>query len=285
MFYGADLASRTGQRRNLLLTWIRLIFTVLASIGGAVTLGKGGQWGGALAATSFGGALITELVILQTRPGRSWYEGRAIAESAKTLAWKYAVAAKPFDYHLAPAKCEDLLLQRLNELMKEISGDTDSIAAATGPQVTTEMNDMRRRPLNDRKSAYIYQRLQSQQLWYTRKAHLNRRRRMQWYYLLLAIEVTGIFLGLFLTMGKLEFDGLGVAATLAAAIGTWAQIKQYETLASAYSIAAHELGIITVRARREMNEEQWSGFVHAAEEAVSREHKLWASRRSILSEP
>lgn len=33
-------------------------------------------------------ALLVELWLWPVRPDKAWYDGRAVAESAKTLAWK-----------------------------------------------------------------------------------------------------------------------------------------------------------------------------------------------------
>jgi hypothetical protein len=43
------------------------------------------------------GAVIVEIWLLTDRPEQAWYDGRALAESAKTLAWRFAVGSAPFD--------------------------------------------------------------------------------------------------------------------------------------------------------------------------------------------
>ena len=80
--------------------------------------------------------------------------------------------------------------------------------------------------------------------------------------------------------GLIEFDVLGVCATLAAAIGAWLEMGQHESLARAYAIAAHELAAIRDLVPWQETEEDWAQFVGSAEEAVSREHTMWRASRA-----
>ena len=47
-----------------------------------------------------------ELALLILQPERTWYEGRAVAESVKTLAWRYSVCADPFPKEMSRAEAE-----------------------------------------------------------------------------------------------------------------------------------------------------------------------------------
>jgi hypothetical protein len=40
--------------------------------------------------------LSTELNVRSVRPEDRWYDGRALAESAKSLVWRYSVGGLPF---------------------------------------------------------------------------------------------------------------------------------------------------------------------------------------------
>src|SRR5512133_3459973 len=95
LFRSADRESQRAQRSYLTSLRVRLGSLVLAAFGGALTLTTAGgfQVGGGLAFLAFACALGAELFLATTSPLTTWYEGRAAAESAKTLAWRYMVRA------------------------------------------------------------------------------------------------------------------------------------------------------------------------------------------------
>ncbi|AVA15771.1 hypothetical protein C3E99_03320 [Sphingopyxis sp. MG] len=72
-------------------------------------------------------------------------------------------------------------------------------------------------------------------------------------------------------------EPLLVAAS--AAIG-WIQIKKFNELASAYSLTAHEIGIIQTRISDVTTESEFSEFVNESERAFSREHTQWVARQN-----
>jgi hypothetical protein len=67
---------------------VRLGALLVAAFDGGLTLTTAGdfQVGGGLAFVAFACALSAELYLATTNPLTTWYEGRAAAESAKTLA-------------------------------------------------------------------------------------------------------------------------------------------------------------------------------------------------------
>jgi hypothetical protein len=95
LFRSADRESQRAQRSYLTSLRVRLGSLVVAAFGGALTLTTAGgfQVGGGLAFLAFACALGAELFLATTSPLTTWYEGRAAAESAKTLAWRYMVRA------------------------------------------------------------------------------------------------------------------------------------------------------------------------------------------------
>ena len=93
----ADRASLAGQRRALRLARVRLGGLILAALGGVLTWTVGGvNLAALLIALGFAAALTVEIVSWVAQPERDCYSGRALAESAKTLAWRYAVCADHF---------------------------------------------------------------------------------------------------------------------------------------------------------------------------------------------
>src|SRR5579863_143529 len=93
IFRTSDSASLLGQRRQVRATAILLGLTVAAATSSTITVKVTSHHidvGGVLAMLAFLLALGCGGYLQRWRPERSWYGGRAIAESARTLAWLYA---------------------------------------------------------------------------------------------------------------------------------------------------------------------------------------------------
>src|SRR4051812_11155543 len=88
----ADAASGIGQRRYVSLNALRLISVAVAAIAGTWTFTiQRVDASGSILLTGFVIAAVAEFALIQMQPERDWYAGRAVAESAKTLSWRYAV--------------------------------------------------------------------------------------------------------------------------------------------------------------------------------------------------
>ena len=59
---------------------------------------------------------------LASNPVADWHQGRAAAESVKTLCWRYAVCANPFGRQLDDAAVDREFVQRLDEILEQLSG-------------------------------------------------------------------------------------------------------------------------------------------------------------------
>jgi SMODS and SLOG-associating 2TM effector domain 1 len=70
-----------------------------------------------------------------------------------------------------------------------------------------------------------------------------------------------------------------VLASIAGVLVGWREVKQFGQLAHAYSLAANELGLIEAQATHVATDDEFAAFVADAEQAISREHTMWAARR------
>ncbi|CAN5346096.1 DUF4231 domain-containing protein [soil metagenome] len=274
----ADAASLRGQGLTVFLSRVRLTGAVLAAVGGALTWSAGwfNVWAG-LALVGFVAALIAELVLLVQQPERDWYAGRALAESAKTLAWRYAVAGDPFLPTLQVNKAREIMRDRLGAVAAQ---GHDRVTISPGsPCTTPAMEALRSAPFAERRRAYIGGRTETQHRWYVEHAETNKKRVFIWRVLLLAAETVAIVLAAGRAFGRWDIDWSGVLAAFVATGAAWMGLKQYSPLASAYSIAAAELALQAGRLK-DTSEEAWPMAVSDAEEAISREHTMWLASRS-----
>ncbi len=278
LFREADRTSLRGQRATLRFNRLRLVGAVLAAVGGALSLRLGtfDLWG-FLSVVGFALALVAELVLLVERPERDWYAGRALAESVKTLAWRYAVGAKPFELKLDGSASRELMRVRLAEVADQVQ-DRLPISSPV-PGITPEMERLRSASFPERRAAYVEGRTSEQQRWYASRSVANRARASRWRIFLIVSEVVALVLAAARAFGVFQIDLSGVLAALVSAGAAWVALKQHGELASAYAMAARELSIQVGRLAT-TPEAHWADAAADAEEAISREHTMWLASRT-----
>jgi len=281
LFRSADRESQRAQRSYLSSLRVRLGSLVVAAFGGALTLSTAGgfQVGGGLAFLAFACALGAELFLATTSPLTTWYEGRAAAESAKTLAWRYMVRAEPFEVDDVDVdKQFHAQTYSLLQDLRSISLGTEEPAAQ---QITDKMRHVRALDFNERRQVYLADRIADQQRWYSEKARWNDRRARGWVLVSIVLEIAGLIGGALKAFGWINFDLLGFLAAAAGGVMAWIEAKQHRNLATAYGIASQELASIASELPTLNGEERWAAFVAQAEEAISREHTLWRASRGL----
>ncbi|MFC4586301.1 DUF4231 domain-containing protein [Sphaerisporangium corydalis] len=282
LYRAADQGAVVGQRRLLAATCVRLVSLVVAAIFGSFSIDAGRVDLAAMAAAgALATALVTEVYLLTVRPDRQWYEARAAAESAKTLAWRYLVGGEPFGCDVKDEEGTDLLLLRR---FSEITGGIHSFAPVPTLeeecQVTATMRSIRALSLDERKQHYMNGRINDQRVWYVTKARYHERRASQWSIAFAAMEAVGLIAAVLNATQLVNLDLPGIIGAIAAAGIAWLQTRQHQQLATSYSIAALELGDIVSRAEWPRTEPEWAHFVDESEEAISRETMLWRGSRS-----
>ncbi|MFJ6676563.1 DUF4231 domain-containing protein [Actinosynnema sp. NPDC091369] len=279
LFHVADAMSLRGQRDYLSALRARLVLAVVAAVCGvfAVKVGRVD-----VAAVGTGVALLVMLLVEQhfrgSSPETKWYDGRALAESAKSMGWRFAVGGAPFPLGEDERESELRFIQQMGALLKD--GPNSGITPPDRPTISPAMRALRRADLGTRKRTYVADRVNEQQAWYATKAATNERRARQSQRVLYAFAFGGIIAAFARAFGYIGFDLAGVAAALIAAGAAWAGTKQYSTLARAYAYASTELGIVKDRFELVADEATWAAEVADAEEAISREHTMWRASRT-----
>ena len=284
LYSAADRNSLDGQRRSLNAIRLRLAMLVLAAAFGLFTwrITSGADVAGIGAAVAFVVALLAELYLLQARPDRLWYDGRAVAESAKTLTWRYIVGGSPFGREEVSddREAERLLLDRFRQIAGDLRGAHLVPVSAAADQITPGLRRLRGLALEERRELYRDERIGGQQAWYARSALRHERRATQWSLALTSLEALGLTGGVLKATGVLGVDLLGLAGAVVAAGAAWVHAKQHQSLANAYAVASQELAAISGQVGWAASEQEWAHFVDQAEEAISREHTLWRASRT-----
>lgn len=279
LFQDTDAASIAAQRRFLRASRSRLLLLVAAAACGALgaRTGRGAGLAAAGVAAALIGAVLVEAWLITARAERTWYDGRALAESAKTLAWRYAVAGAPFDRPMSDQAAEQRLAGLLSTLVQDAPGP--GIRSGPLPQVTDPMRELRAADLDRRRQVYLAERIESQARWYSSKARWNHARAARWRLALLATESAGVIV-VVVGPGDLGVNLAGVVAAVVAAGVAWLSLKQHESLSHAYAYAANELSMARSRLGSVGLESEWAVEVDNAERAISREHTMWRAFRS-----
>jgi conflict system pore-forming effector with SLATT domain len=244
-----------------------------------VTSGAWNRWFSLATAAAFLLAVAVEVWLWISRPEKRWYDGRAVAESMKTLSWRYAVGAQPFPTDLAAA--DDAYLSSAGDLLRDAPA-TD-IPPAGRPLITPAMRSLRAAPLAERREAYLRDRIDDQRDWYAAKTEACRVRARRWRVALLTGEIAGVALALLRAAGVVSADLAGLTAAGVGAGASWLAVRQFDFLARAYTYAHGELTLARERLVLAADEAAWAAEAADAEEAVSREHTMWRASRSSIS--
>jgi hypothetical protein len=216
-------------------------------------------------------------------PQARWYEGRAAAESVKTLAWKYVVRARPFAGEAESVDADRAYELQMDEVFQAFR-DSPVIPPDSRPAITDEMRRLRAAPLNMRRDLYLQERVRAQRTWYLSRADLCDNETAKWQLVSIAAIIVGGCFAVLQIFNVVPWHVLGTFTTVAASVTAWTQLKQFGPLASAYRLAGTELDLIEVQLSRvdparPDAEESWSRLARDAEDAVSREHTIWRARR------
>ena len=280
----ADKASIIGQRRYIALFRFNLLLLILGAVLSAVSLQSPSD---KATVAAIAGALFTLSLLVAGSIGfkryeKTWYGGRAIAESVKTLAWKYMTGAEPYEIRLANKDANErfrLDLSTILDQRRHLSGALQG-ELSNSPQITEKMRLIRGLTTKERKAIYITQRIKNQRAWYTEKATTNQNKEWWWFVLILTAQGLAAASAFILVRSpSFPLRLGGVFAALAAGSIAWLQMKRHQELAQSYNLAAQELGLIAITAEDVNTDEELSKCVSDAENAISREHTMWIARR------
>ncbi len=276
----ASALSRGAQRRYLQLTAAQLVLLATGSLLSVLVWQRGDiNVAALLAAVAIVFAGVFRVQTRLSQPTKTWYHGRAAAESAKTLAWRYAVGGDPFPVSLTEDPADERFSDRLTEVLVDLDNPSLEIADED-EEITDWMRSSRALSRDERKTVYAEARIAQQRSWYREKAAWNSRRSNLLGLATLLFEAVAVVQALLKATGLVNINLIAFIATVTAGIVAWMHTKDYNTLSSAYSVASRELAAIASLIKHQATEDDWSAFVNNAEDSISREHTLWRASRT-----
>lgn len=280
LYVNADRSSIRWQKRYLRLLCAQ--YALLLFAGCITVLPADGyareQSTGYLACVLLAGVLLLYMSV--RKPQKEWYETRAVAESIKTVTWRFMMRSGAFRAEATEASARTAFKAYLDDVT-HTDGTALTADLAFGPQITPGMEARRALPLPERKAVYLEQRIQDQLAWYRRKALWNRRQADYMSGACVLLYLLGLSAALYqITLGTLIVQWISEPMLIAAAgLLGWMQAKRYEELAASYALAAHEIAQIEQNLSGINTEADFDAFVAEAEMAFSREHTRWVARQ------
>jgi hypothetical protein len=280
LFRIADSASNASQKQYLRLIQLEYVLLLLAA--SLSTVDQSNHWGHKWYALIFLFLVVVLVLRAFLKPVQDWYRSRAIAESIKTLTWRYMMRASPFDgamEHSSPPKEFSSHLKGILDLNRDHVGKLDVVPSAE--QITATMDRVRSFALSERSEFYREFRVEEQLDWYLKKAKHNRREAKRW----VVIGIGAYALAAALVVGRAAATNWNIwpiepVIVFASSIIGWVQIKKFGELAAAYSVTAQEIGLIKPRLSEKAGDTEFSEYVNEAELAFSREHTFWLARQT-----
>jgi hypothetical protein len=284
MFREADKVSLAAQRRFTRLKALDLAFLIVAAAFGSLVLNERlDKILVALAiATVMTIGLILSVTLQRLRPERAWFDGRVIAESVKTLSYRYMMRSEQYKGVADSQETDEQFMADLRGLLADRVRLRDEFFSPVEAeyQITRRMREVRRMGMEERRQWYSRHRLRDQETWYAKKARVNEQAARKWFVAATAGQAAAVVGAIILARyPEAPINLTGLFATLAAASLAWLQLKQHQTLAQSYDLAAQELRAVQTVVADITTDDALSAFVSNAEMAVSREHTMWRARK------
>lgn len=286
-FKTSDETSLSCQKTHIVSSVVHFGLLILAALFSSFTFDvtsssyKTSVWG--IIITLFL-ALILKLVMKIVGWDKQWYDSRAVAESMKTVTWRFIIGAKPFGLENQQDIVDKKFVEEVNSIIKSRPSIQQAMSTclASGKQISDRMREIRKiTDIEEKKKIYLKGRVEDQKNWYSRKAKYNGRREKLWFVLIIIAEVLAILLAFYMLNAKSNiFNPIGVITTVAGILVAWTETKRFRELSQSYALAAQELASAASLIENVHDQASLGVYVDDTENAISREHTMWCAKRS-----
>lgn len=230
------------------------------------------------------GALLISIFLKVKKYEDVWYRGRALAESCKTLTWRFIMCSEYFEHNISSQEAEQRFIQRIREINNEFN-DLNKVLSPkqlNSDIITVEMLRIRQLSLLDKKTYYLNNRIQNQIDWYSSKAEDSKIKYDVWFFTIIFLQFLALIsIGFLIKYPSSNFNFVGIFSTIAASGFSWLQVKKYQENKEAYTTANSELNLIKAEGNRNFSDNEFSEYVLDSENAMSREHTMWLAQKRM----
>ena len=279
LYQAADAESIRSQKYHFrCLHW----FLILLIFGAIANLFVASKFSAIAAACLFLTSLFFSALLAWKQYDRIWFSARAVAESVKTLTWRYMMCAEPYQAAPSANDVRKLFLSDLQEILRHNQAITQELCDETASQdpISPKMGAIRALGVSERLAFYIQNRVLEQGRWYNNKAKKNKDDGAKWFLGIVILNGLAILCSIFkIAYSDWTYLPTDVFAVAAASAVSWLQAKRFTELSTSYALTAHEITIIKARIPTNATEDELSQFISDTENAFSREHTQWTARR------
>lgn len=286
-FQASDKASNNSQKYYLYVVRVDLISMIIAAAFAIFNyqLEERKLFLHILTGLSLSIGVIATIILLCKKFEDYWYQGRALAESCKTITWRFVSRAEYFEREeidLDEIQVRNKFIERIKSLANEFPELKKIMSSKILSKsiITDKMLEIREWNLEERKDFYTQERIIDQKEWYSDRAYENKKAYNFWFGFIIISQVIAIFSTVYLIKyPESNWNLISLFTTLSASAISWLQIRQHQALKQAYTTAAEELNYIQELAKDIITEEDFAEFVLDSENAISREHTVWLAQR------
>ncbi|HLJ67538.1 MAG TPA: DUF4231 domain-containing protein [Chloroflexota bacterium] len=208
---------------------------------------------------------------------RSWFEGRSVAETVKSISWRYMMHVSPFQGESA----DEELLTALHSVLRDESLAVlpEAATRVDERQITPYLRAVRALPLEGRKSCYLRQRLEDQLGYYESRAEGHGVSARRWRRAGLVFRAATFVFAILRFWVATAASLVGVFVNLTVAVTAWTQLIKHDELTHGYARVAHSLQILRRRLEASMDEASVERVVIETEGVISQEESAWKAKR------
>jgi hypothetical protein len=279
LYHSADEASLTSQSKYLLGLKAYMLTLVLASFVAYLSINSSNM--AITSALLFLLSMGITIWLNVIKPEDVWYNGRAVAESVKTRAWRWMMCADPYEKASEPDFANKEFIADLRKILEQnrLLGNAIDTKTSTNSPISEKMASIRHLPYDQRSAIYKKCRVDEQAIWYWKKTKYNKKMALIWFWSMISIHALAILLLLFKIKSPTTTLPIGVIAVCASSVLSWLQTKKHNELSASYALTAQEISLIKGEAAYVNSEATLSEFVIDSENAFSREHTQWFARK------
>lgn len=225
--------------------------------------------------------------LVEEKQEKEWYESRALAESIKSLTWKYMIGGEPFKIEENEEIVNKDFIEKCKLLREDHRELFENIPPSSNLEIITEkMINIRNKSFLDRANFYLEKRINPQERWYLEKAEYNRVRANRWTWVVKTFLIIALILAFMKAIQPWDYYPIEICLLVASFAFSWMQTKKFNELTSAYHLTAHEIADVKLKMKeriKQTREENFDEFIADCENVFSREHTQWLARRDMLN--
>lgn len=255
-----------------------------------ILLGNDSKFFLILSIVSLLASVISMWSLVSEKQEKLWYRSRALAESAKSLTWKYIIGGEPFVHNfISEREVKADFTNKISSVRNEHRSVFQNLVPSNSELIviSDKMNEIRGLTLQERAEYYLEERIISQKKWYFAKAKYNGARSKFWSFVIVVFLVLALVFSIIrAAYPDFEYYPIDICLLLSAFSFTWLQTKRFNELNTAYLLTAQEIADIEVEMRERIKSidfDDFPEFISDCENAFSREHTQWLARRDSLN--